>query len=174
MPLTRSKKEQVVDGVSGLLSTSKMSVIVSYKGTPVKSMQLLRRLAKENGTVVKVIKNRLVIQALAKTDQFKQLDVSPLEGMLAYAFNDTDEVAAAASLANFAKTNPSLDFIGAITPEGNWLSAEQVKALAVLPSKPLLIASVIALLGAPLRSVISASNGLPGLISALESKALKA
>ncbi len=175
MPLSRVKKEEVVSSISDLLSSSKMTVIVSYQGTPVKSMQSLRRQAKENGTTVKVVKNRLVVQALSKLSQFKQLDASPLEGMLAYAFNDQDEVAAANSLANFAKMTPTLAFIGAITPEGSWLGADEVKALAELPSKPQLIASVVALLGSPIRSVVSAtSSGLPGILAALETKAAKA
>lgn len=172
MPLTKAKKEQVVSSVSELLDHSKMTVVVTYTGTPVKSMQQLRRQAKENGTTVKVIKNRLVAQALAKVERFKGIDVSVLEGMLAYAFNDQDEVAAANSLANFAKTNPTLNFVGAISAEGEWLSAEQVKALSELPSKPQLIASVLGILGSPIRSIISSSSsGLPALLSALENKA---
>ena len=174
MPLSKVKKEQIVNDVSDLLKITKMTVVANYKGTPVKSMQALRRQAKENGTTVKVVKNRLVMQALAKLDQYKAVDVSLLEGMLAYAFNDQDEVAAAASLANFAKSNPTLDFVGAITAEGNWLSADDVKSLAALPSKPQLIASVVALLGTPIRSVISASNNLPSIVAALESHAAKA
>ncbi len=174
MPLSKVKKEQIVNDISDLLKVTKMTVVANYKGTPVKNMQTLRKAAKENGTTVKVVKNRLVMQALGKLDQYKAFDVSPLEGMLAYAFNDSDEVAAANSLANFAKTNPTLDFVGAITPEGNWLSAEEVKSLAALPSKPQLIASVVALLGTPIRSVISASNNLPSIIAALEANANKA
>ena len=174
MPLSKVKKEQIVKDVSDLLSVTKMTVVANYKGTPVKSMQELRRQAKENGTTIKVIKNRLVMQALAKLDQYKEIDISLLEGMLAYAFNDSDEVAAATSLANFAKNHPTLDFVGAITPEGNWLSSDEVKVLAALPSKPQLIASVVALLGTPIRSVISASNNLPGIIAALETNVSKA
>ncbi len=175
MPLTKEKKEQVVSSIGELLSSSKMTVIVKYQGTPVKSLQSLRREARENGTVIKVVKNRLVIKALSQLDRFKSVDVGPLEGMLAYAFNDSDEVAAAASLANFAKTNPTLEFVGAITAEGNWLGANQVSDLAKLPSKPELIALVVALLGTPIRSVISATrSGLPAIISALEASASQA
>ena len=58
MPLTKQKKEAVVAEVANLLSESKMTVIASYKGTAVKDMQSLRREAKQNGTTLKVIKNR--------------------------------------------------------------------------------------------------------------------
>lgn len=171
MPLTKQKKEAVVAEVANLLSESKMTVIASYKGTAVKDMQSLRREAKQNGTTLKVIKNRLVIQALKKLDNLKAIDISELQGMLAYAFNSEDEVAPAQSLAAFAKNNPSLSFVGAITAEGNWLSSDQVKALADLPSKPQLISSVVSLLGSPIRSVVSAvGSPLPNVLSGLQSK----
>lgn len=171
MPLTRDKKQQVVAEVNQLLSESKMTVVAAYQGTTVKDMQTLRRRAKDNGTVVKVIKNRLVIQALKSQDNLKDVDVSQLEGMLAYAFNGEDEVAPAQSLATFAKTNPTLNFVGAISPEGKWLSAEEVSALAELPSKPVLIASVVSLLGSPVRNVISAvGSPLPNILSGLQAK----
>ena len=171
MPLTKQKKEAVVAEVANLLSESKMTVIASYKGTAVKDMQSLRREAKQNGTTLKVIKNRLVIQALKKLDNLKAIDISELQGMLAYAFNSEDEVAPAQSLEAFAKNNPSLSFVGAITAEGNWLSSDQVKALADLPSKPQLISSVVSLLGSPIRSVVSAvGSPLPNVLSGLQSK----
>ena len=171
MPLTKDKKQAVVSEVTELLSQSKMTVIAAYTGTAVKDMQRLRREARDNNTTVKVIKNRLVMQAIKNLDNLKDIDVSQLQGMLAYAFNPEDEVAPAQNLAAFAKSNPTLSFVGAITPEGTWLSADQVKALADLPSKPQLIASVVSLLGSPIRSVVSAvGSPLPNILSGLQAK----
>lgn len=171
MPLTREKKNEVVSEVTDLLKQSKMTVIAAYKGTAVKDMQALRRQAKDNGTTVKVVKNRLVIQALKNLDNLKDVDVSELEGMLAYAFNADDEVAPAQSLAAFAKSNPTLSFVGAISPEGKWLTADEVKSLSELPSKPVLIASVVSLLGSPIRNVVSAvGSPLPNILSGLQAK----
>jgi len=111
------------------------------------------------------------LQALKSLDSFKEADSSHLSGMLTYAFNSNDEVAPAQSLANFAKTNPSLVFIGAFTADAKWLDAQQVSHLAELPSKPVLIASVVSLLGSPLRSVISSVNkSLPDVLSALQTR----
>src|SRR3978361_187445 len=105
MALTKTGKQDVIKEVSDLLSTSKMTVVAKYQGTTVKALQTLRRDAKGNGTKVKVIKNRLVIQALQNNDVLKNADTSALEGMLLYAFNGEDEVAAAQILNTFAKTN---------------------------------------------------------------------
>src|SRR5580698_8231949 len=98
MALTKKKKNEVVEEVQQLLRTSKMTVITKYEGTTVKAMQQLRAQARDNGTTVKVVKNRLVKKALEQTDSLKAVDTSMLEGMLLYAFNSEDEVAPAQSI----------------------------------------------------------------------------
>ncbi len=173
MALTREKKEQVVANVKELLSNSKITVIAKYQGTTVKDMQALRRQAKNNGTKIVVAKNRLIIKALKSVDKFSDINTDVLNGMLTYAFNSEDEVAPAQNIAEFAKTQPTLEFIGAITYDGKWLNAEEVKVLANLPSKPQLIASVVALLHSPIQSVVSASTGgLAKIVSSLETRTI--
>src|SRR5579884_3433714 len=121
MALTKDKKRAVVQEVVDLLEKSKMTVVAKYQGTGVKAMQTLRRDAKAGGTTVKVVKNRLVIQAIKGTQSLKDVDTGALNGMLLYAFNGDDEVAPAQSLNNFAKLNPTLQFVGAISAEGEFL-----------------------------------------------------
>jgi large subunit ribosomal protein L10 len=172
MALSKSQKQAVVAEVSELLTSSKMTVVAKYEGTGVKAMQSLRKDAKQNGTTVKVVKNRLVIQAIKASDKLKDLDTDPFKGMLLYAFNSEDEVAPAQSLNNFAKQIPSLEFVGAITDEGEFLEADKVKALAILPSKNQMLASIVSLLNSPLQGIMSGVGGkLPALVQALEAKA---
>ncbi len=172
MALSKDKKDEVVAEVTKLLDASKMTVVVKYEGTTVKALQTLRRQARENGTKVQVVKNRLLKQALKASKNLKDVDASELEGMLIYAFNSEDEVAPAQSIATFAKTNPTLSFVGAISSEGKLLSADEVKALATLPGKDQLIAQVLATLSAPLNDSISALSGdLHGLLDGVAAKA---
>lgn len=172
MALTKDKKNEVVSEVSQLLASSKMTVVTTYKGTPVKALQQLRRQAKDNGTSMQVVKNRLVIKAIEQTKSLKDVDTSTLQGMLLYAFNSEDEVAPAQVIANFAKTQPTLEFVGGITAEGKFLTADEVKALASLPSKTQLIAGIINTLNSPVNGVVSSLSGnLHGLLNALEAKA---
>ena len=65
MALSREKKETTVKEVHDLLAGSKITVFAHYQGTPVQSMQELRSQAKENGTTIRVIKNRLFKKAVA-------------------------------------------------------------------------------------------------------------
>jgi large subunit ribosomal protein L10 len=164
MALSKDKKTQLVEEVSTLLSDSKMTVMAKYQGTSVKAMQDLRKSAKENGTKVKVVKNRLFKKALESNDSLKDIDASDLTGQLLYAFNAEDEVAPAQSLKAFAKSNPQIEFVGAISAEGKFLSSDEVKALADLPGKNELIAQVIATLNSPVNDVM---NGLSGNLHAL-------
>lgn len=172
MALSKDKKQQVVQEVSDLLSSSKMTVVAKYQGTTVKALQGLRKDARNNGTRVKVIKNRLVIQALKNDDKYKEVDASPLQGMLLYAFNGDDEVAAAQVLKTFAKANPSVEFVGAISEDGKFLDANSVKQLADLPGKEQLLSGVVSLLNSPIRNTISSISGdLHTMLKGLEAKA---
>jgi large subunit ribosomal protein L10 len=170
--LTKAKKQEVVDEVKNLLDSSKLTVVAQYDGTTVKQMQDLRRQARDNNTKVKVIKNRLVIKALSDIEKFKDADSSQLTSQLVYAFNSEDEVAPAKSLAEFAKKTPTMRFVGAYTDEGKFITSDEVKALASLPSKAELIASVVATLNSPMSDIINGvTGGIGEILSGLEAKA---
>jgi len=171
MALTKTKKNEVVNEVSDLLSSSKLTVAAKYSGTTVKALQALRREARDNGTVVKVIKNRLVIKALKGSDTFKDADSSQLTDMLLYAFNPIDEVAPAQILAAFAKQNPSIQFVGAYTKDGKFIDATDVKALADLPSKDQLRAMLAGTIAAPLSGFVNVMAGnVRGVLNVLNAR----
>lgn len=172
MALTKDKKQEVVSEVADLLGNSKLTVVAKYEGTGVKALQGLRRDAREGGTKVKVVKNRLVVQALKSNDTLKDVDTSALEGMLLYAFNDQDEVAPAQSLNKFAKKNPTLQFVGAITEDGNFIPADDVKALANLPSKEQLRGMLVGTIAAPLSGFANVLAGnVRGVLNVLNARA---
>lgn len=172
MALTKVQKDEVVSEVADLLKSSKMTVVAKYQGTTVRAIQQLRRTAKDSGTKVKVIKNRLMVKAIQANDQLKGAETTDLNGMLLYAFNSEDEVAPAQNLAEFAKKNPTIEFVGAYSSEGKFLSSEEVKALAILPGKDQLIAQVIDTLLSPVNDVTNALSGnLHALLDGIEAKA---
>ncbi|HUD10415.1 MAG TPA: 50S ribosomal protein L10 [Candidatus Saccharimonadales bacterium] len=159
MALTKVEKNQVVGDVAEMLGTSKLTVVAKYQGTSVQALQSLRRDARQNGTKIKVAKNRLVKKAIEQTDHLKSLDTSMLEGMLLYAFNSDDEVAPAKSLNDFAKTNPTLEFVGAFTVDGQFIGAEDVTSLAMLPSKEQLRGMLVSTVAAPLSGFVGVLSG---------------
>lgn len=171
MALTKDKKNEVVAEVVGLLTNSKLTVVAQYTGTTVKAMQDLRKQANANNTVVRVVKNRLVKQALAQVETLKSADTSELKDQLLYAFNSVDEVAPAQVLSKFAKTEPSLQFVGAFTAEGLFIGADDVNALASLPSKDQLRGMLVGTIAAPLSGFANVLAGnVRGVLNVLNAR----
>ncbi len=172
MAISRDKKQTLVSELGGLLGSAKMTTYAAYEGLSVADLQELRRAAREANVTVKVVKNRLVRVALEQSETLKNVDTSTLKGQLLYAMSDSDEVAPAQALANFAKTHDALKLTGASSSDGNLLSADEVKALATLPSKNELIAQVLATLSSPVDDVMSGLSGnLHALLDGVEAKA---
>lgn len=171
MALTQEKKEAVVANLVEHLSNSKITVMAQYTGLTVQESQELRAEARENGTTLLVVKNRLVKVAMSKVDSLKDVDTSGLEGQLIYAFNNEDEVAPAQVLANFAKKHPSIALKGAIDATGAVMDEAQVKQLASLPSKEQLRGQLVGTIAAPLSGFVNVLSGnMRGLVNVLNAR----
>jgi len=172
MALSKDKKWQVIEEVSQLLADSKLTVFAGYSGTSVKDMQQLRRQAKANGTIVKVVKNRLFKKALAAHESLKSIKLDELQGQMLYAFNAQDEVAPAQDLAKFSSAISPLKFAGGLTADGQLLSVDDIQMLAELPSKQQLQAQFVGLTAAPISSVVGAlAANLRSVINVLNARA---
>ena len=104
MALSKEEKSKVIEQVSNMLANSKLVVIAKYQGTSVQSLQDLRRQARDQGSSVRIIKNRLVRKAMARDHRFTGADLAFLTGQLMYASSPSDEVAPARVIADFAKS----------------------------------------------------------------------
>lgn len=171
MALSKEQKQHVVNELSELLSESKITVVANYSTTTVKELQELRKNAKENSTVVKVVKNRLVKNAFSNIDALKEVDTSALTGQLLYAFNKDDEVAPAQTLAGFSKKTGKLEFVGAITKDGVFIDAQEVKELSKLPTKDQLRAQLVGTIAAPLSGFVNVLSGnVRGVLNVLNAR----
>ncbi len=172
MAISRDKKNELVAELTELLTSAKTTAFAQYQGLSVADIQGLRAAARENGVTIKVVKNRLVRVALAGVDAYKDIDTTSLSGQLLYAISAEDEVAPAKVLSEFAKTHEALAIVGGLSVDGGLLSADDVKALAALPSKSQLIAEVVAQLLSPVHDVTNALSGnLHALLDGVEAKA---
>lgn len=172
MAITRDKKQALVADFSELLATSKLTAFANYQNLTVAELQKLRAEARAKDVTIRVIKNRLVRVALADNDTYKDTDTSALVGQLLYATSDSDEVAPAKVLNDFAQTHPALKLAGAFSNEGVALGVEEATALANLPSREQLVAEVVAQLLSPVHDVTNALSGnLHALLDGVEAKA---
>ncbi len=169
MAISKAKKDTLVADLTDLLSNAKLTAYARYQGLSVAEMQDLRKAAREASVKIKVVKNRLVRVAMNEIGVYKDTDTTGLVGQLVYAISDSDEVAPAKVLANFAKDHPALELAGGFSNEGKAMDQTEITTLAKMPSKNELIAQVVAQLLSPATDTISGlSGGLSGIISGLE------
>lgn len=172
MAITRDKKQALVSEMSELFASAKGTAVAKYQGLSVADVQELRKNARAAGVTIRVVKNRLVRVAMSDNKTYKEADTSALVGQLLYAFSSEDEVMSAKILNDFAKKHPALELAAGFSGEGLALSADEVKALAGLPSKNQLIAEVVAQLLSPVHDVTNALSGnLHALLDGVEAKA---
>ena len=130
--------------------------VVDYRGLTVKQIQELRRAIRGADAAMKVYKNTLVHLALEQTDG-PDMD-AVLSGPSAFVFTGEDPVASAKVIRDFAKDNEVLEIKGGMMG-GEFLSVEQVIAVASLPSREELIAKLLGTISNPLVKTVRVLNG---------------
>jgi len=130
--------------------------VVDYRGLSVKQIQGLRSAIRESDATMKVYKNTLMHLALAELG-LPSLDAI-LEGPSAFVFTGEDPVASAKALRDFAKTSKTLSIKGGMM-DGAFLSADQVEAVAALPSREELMAKLLGTISNPMTKIVRVLNG---------------
>ncbi|GAF14834.1 LSU ribosomal protein L10p [Bacillus sp. JCM 19046] len=151
------QKQQVVSEIASKLKESKSTVVVDYRGLNVAQVTELRKQLREAGVEYKVYKNTLVRRATAEAG-LTGLD-EHLVGPTAIAFGAEDVIAPAKVLNEFAKKNEALEIKTGVI-EGNIASADEVKALAELPSREGLLSMLANVLQAPVRGFAIATKAV--------------
>ncbi|MBI4034735.1 50S ribosomal protein L10 [Candidatus Saccharibacteria bacterium] len=170
--LTKEAKAKQIDEVGQLLSASQLTVASRYPGTSVKALQTWRNRAKSSGSIIKVVKNRLFIRALAMAPKLENVDTSQLRGQLLYVFNTGDELASAQDVAGAIKEGLPLEFVLGITADGQALEPDELRQLAELPSKDQLRGRAVGVIGGPLSGLVGVLDGnLRGLLQVLSARA---
>jgi large subunit ribosomal protein L10 len=153
----------VVEELGQIFTSSGVVVVAHYEGLSVAEMTNFRHRLKQAGGGVRVAKNRLAKIALKGTPGEKMGDM--LKGMTVLAYSE-DPVAAAKAVDAFTKDNKKLVVVGGAmgaTP----LDEAGIKAVANMPSREELIASVVACIGAPGGELVAAIGAPAANIAAI-------
>ncbi|NLW39949.1 MAG: 50S ribosomal protein L10 [Tissierellia bacterium] len=155
------QKKQIVEEITDKLERAQSVVLVDYRGLNVEEVTQLRRNYKEAGVEYKVYKNTLMRFAFKEAgfEEFNEF----LTGPNAIAFGFDDPVQAAKITHDFAKENKKLEIKAGIV-DGKIIDIEEIKNLATLPSKEVLIAQALAGLNGPIAGF---ANVLQGTIRSL-------
>ena len=142
-------KKSIVTEIEDKLKSAATVVVVDYRGLSVGQVTELRKNLREQGIDFKVYKNSMSRRA-AEAAGLEGLN-EHLTGPNALAFSTEDVVAPAKILNDFAKLNKELEIKAGVI-EGVLASAEEMKALAELPSRDGLLSMLLSVLQAPMRN----------------------
>jgi len=160
----RPDKVAIVEEVREKLENSDGAMLTEYRGLNVPALAELRSALREAGGEYKIYKNTLV--RLAAREIGLEID-DLLTGPTAIAFvgvksdgTPGDVAAAAKALKTFAKTNDALVLKGGVLDD-KLLSSDDLRALAELPSRDVLLAQLAGAFQAPMAKMAGLLAAVP-------------
>lgn len=158
MAKTKQQKEEMLVSLTDRLSRAKLAVLVKYQGLKVKDTMILRNQLREAGVDMMVPKN--AIAKIAFKDSGIEITGEAFDQPLAILFGYEDEVRPAREIVLFGKTHEVVEILGGIV-EKKMVDASMIKALAALPSREQLLATMLGSLNAPVSGLVNVLAGVP-------------
>jgi large subunit ribosomal protein L10 len=149
--MARSDKVAAVAELTKKFNSSAGVVLTEYRGLSVKALGELRRSLGDDASY-SVSKNTLT--TLAAREAGIDVIEEQLVGPTAIAFIDGDPVVVAKGLRDFARTNPQLVIKGGVL-DGKFVTPDEVRRLADLESREVLLAKVAGAMQGVLQQAIS-------------------
>ena len=157
--MNRDQKAAVVDEIAEQFKSADAVFAVDYRGISVAQAAELRERLREVDSRLRVVKNSLSERA---ADQAGMESIKPmLTGPTALTFVSGDAAAAAKALNDAARALQLLEFKGGVLG-GTLLSGDDVRSIARLPSRDVMIAQLVATIAAPLSGLARTLNALVG------------
>lgn len=151
MTLTLAAKKAVVEEVTVVASKAISAVVADYRGLTVNQMTQLRSGARKAGVYMRVVPNTLARRAFEKTE-FACLS-EKLVGPLFIALSLEAPSDAARMLKDFVKTFDKLE-IKALAVSGKVYEADQLDAVASLPTRDEALAKLLYVMKAPVEKFV--------------------
>jgi|SRR5581483_4320656 len=164
--MNKQEKDETLKELKNSLQGATSVVVTDYKGLKVSEVTELRRRLTQKQVHFRVVKNTLAKLGFQETG-LKEL-VPHLKESTAIAYTDGDAVACAKILVDFNKSHENLKLKGGWLT-GKIISKEEVKELAMLPGREVLLARVAGGVQAPIAGFVRVLAGpLTKLVRALE------
>ena len=164
--LTKQQKIELVKELAEKIKVAKSAVFVDYKGLKVKDSTDLKKSLRKAGVDYVVVRKTLLDIAL-KNAGIEGASIKALDGQIALSLSNTDEISGAKIIDTFSKTNENVKMLGGVLGK-QVMNAEEVKALAKIPSKEELLAKLVYTLNAPVSGFVNVLAGnLRGLVQVL-------
>ena len=159
--MNREQKATVIEEIAGQISEANAVYAIDYRGISVPQAAELRARLRNADASFRVVKNTLTLRAADQADAqaLKEL----LDGPTALAFVHGDVAAAAKALNDYARETDLLAFKGGLV-DGEALDADQLRSIALLPTRDVLYGRLVGMVASPLTGLV---RTLDALISGL-------
>ena len=151
------EKQKIVAELKEKISAALIGVVVDYKGITVADDTALRKELRENGVNYFVVKNTLLARAVKDTELEGMQAV--LEGTTAIALSNDDYAAPARILAKYAEKSETFKIKSGFL-DGKLADVDTINAIAKLPSREVLLATVVGAFQAPIAAFARAVQAI--------------
>ena len=151
MPLKPEDKKAIVAELAEVTGTAVSAVAADYRGLTVSEMTMLRRNARNVGVKMRVYRNTLARRAVEGTEFACLKEV--LVGPIVLLFSIEEPGAAARILRDFMKAHKALE-VRALALGGALLAANQLEAVASLPSREEALTKLVSMIQAPVTQFV--------------------
>jgi large subunit ribosomal protein L10 len=159
-------KEYMVKQITDRFKNSSGLIVTNFDKVGVVEIDSLRRKLEQNSSGLIVTKNTLIKKVLAdlKWDGVTKY----VEGATGVAFYQDDPVSVAKTLFDFSKDHESFKVRGGLV-DGELVDETQTKALSELPSREVLLATVVNRMKSPISGFVNVLSGsIRGLVNVLK------
>jgi large subunit ribosomal protein L10 len=153
--LNKTEKEQVIKDLRDDFQRAKAVILTDYRGMTVGELSELRRLLREGNFEYKVVKNTLA--RIASEGTSVSLGKDSFRGPVGIAISYGDPVMTVKKVLDYSKKNDKLK-VGVGIVEGSLCAADELKAVAALPSRNVLLSILAGGFKAPLSKLASGLN----------------
>ncbi len=169
MAISKARKDELLAQYTDLIDNSGAIFFAEYSGMGVKAMDELRNRVYEADGAFHVTKNTLLSLALQNAEREVPSDI--LQGQLATGFAMKEVPSFAKALVEYAEKSDNLTLKGGFLGE-RFVTAEEIEALAKLPSLDQLRSQILGLVNAPARNVASiVASGVRQLVNVVDAYA---
>lgn len=164
---TKTQKNEIVAELEALFNKSNVAIVADLSGYTVAEITQFRRKLDKDNACCKVAKNTLITLASAK-GQFAALS-ELAKGPTTLILGEADPAAPAKTTLDYIKSVKKGEIKGGVL-EGKLLTAKELKALADLPSKEVLLSGIAGGLDSGARNIAGILNAVIRDIAVLVEK----
>jgi large subunit ribosomal protein L7/L12 len=158
MKMKREEKQQLVNELHEKFSTATVAILAEFNGLGVSEMTELRQKLRSVKGELRVVKNTLARRAAEGTSMTATQDA--FQGPIAVTFGYADPVAPAKILKEFVDKRTEKIKIKIGVVEGQVLDAKDLKRVASLPKKEVLIAVLMSRMQSPMSGLVGGLQGI--------------